>query len=88
MWVISLILTTSELPASVLKLRAHSGELKNSVSVANSLKLNLNKTELIEFTSGTHTTHTHKIAGQNVKHKSKQSVFVHGGTTTYPPPNL
>ena len=42
------------------------GKLIDSFSAANSLKLNVNKTELIEFTSGKHTSHTLEIAGQDI----------------------
>ena len=43
------------------------GELSDSFSTANSLKLKANNTELIQFTSGKHTSHTHEIAGQNIQ---------------------
>ena len=43
------------------------GKLIDSFSTANSLILNTNNTELIQFTSGKHTSHTHEIAGQNIQ---------------------
>ena len=43
------------------------GKLIDSFSTTNSLKLNINKTELIQFTSGKHTSHTHEIAGQDIQ---------------------
>ena len=42
-------------------------KLVDSFSAANSLKLNSDKTELIQFTCGKHTTYTHEIAGQKVQ---------------------
>ena len=47
------------------------GKLIDSFSAANSLKLNVNKTELIQFTSGKHTSHTHEIAGQDIQTQDK-----------------
>ena len=61
------------------------GKLVDSFSAANSLKLNSDKTELIQFTCGKHTTYTHEIAGQKVQ---TQNVLVYGGIMTYLPPSL
>ena len=43
------------------------GNFVDSFSTANHLKLNANKTELVQFTSGKHTLRTHEIAGQEVQ---------------------
>ena len=43
------------------------GNLVDSFTTANHLKLNANKTKLVQFTSGKHTSLTHEIAGQEVQ---------------------
>jgi len=46
-------------------------KLVDSFSAANSLKLNTDKTQLIQFTCRKHTTYTHEIAGQKVQSQAE-----------------
>ena len=66
------------------------GKVVDSFNAVNSLKLNSDKTELIQFTCGKHTTYTHEIAGQKVQTQAEAKCLGVwcSGVMTYLPPSL